>query len=582
METIYSNQIPSPLIYLEKYMNRLLFGFLFLASMYLPLSAQTHNSVPLDDPIYFLLETASIKGYCTLPAIRPYSQKTILKALEQIAASDDASPLERDSAQAAILRLQPPSQEAWYKTGRLNFNYDTASGLKNRLGLGVNLSAHIGSNFTKPSFTWEAILDAWVNGDFTKYFSYKLLMAAGLSDYDFDAYPPYTFSQPYDGFQFLLNPMGDFTAKSQDGHIGMKIQPELSFGFGDGMLSINFSRIRRDWQLAQGVGGLLLAGSARPFMALDIYFSPTKWLQLAFLNGVLEYNRADSDTIRPFDFQNSFTAMKAQFGLGKYVDAAINSAVVFTKRFEMGYFNPLMVPLFYQNMVGDFDNLYFGGTLVVKIPRWGRIFADILLSEIRSLDIVYTPQNVYAWQAGGQLAIPGSPTTITLQYTKIEPFMYTHYGTITPWTGDTEMNTSLVNHGEGIGSNLPPNTDELKLSATGMPLLFLEWNASYRMVRHGITPPGSTYEPTEYSDMPDRKHFLHDGVYQWQHIFTVGCSYTMQQLHIPINIFCDLGLVYSYHTDTTDASSSVIHRINTSEYPNRLSVLGKIGVKVFP
>ena len=231
METIYSNQIPSPLIYLEKYMNRLLFGFLFLASMYLPLSAQTHNSVPLDDPIYFLLETASIKGYCTLPAIRPYSQKTILKALEQIAASDDASPLERDSAQAAILRLQPPSQEAWYKTGRLNFNYDTASGLKNRLGLGVNLSAHIGSNFTKPSFTWEAILDAWVNGDFTKYFSYKLLMAAGLSHYDFDAYPPYTFSQPYDGFQFLLNPMGDFTAKSQDGHIGMKIQPELSFGF---------------------------------------------------------------------------------------------------------------------------------------------------------------------------------------------------------------------------------------------------------------------------------------------------------------------------------------------------------------
>lgn len=563
-------------------MNRLLFGFLFLASMYLPLSAQTHNSVPLDDPIYFLLETASIKGYCTLPAIRPYSQKTVLKALEQIAASDDASPVERDIAQAAIQRLHPPSQEALYKTGRINFNYDTANGLKNRLGLGASLSAHIGSNFNKPSYSYEAILDAWINGDFTKYFSYKLLMAAGLSDYDFDAYPPYTFSQPYDGFQFLLDPMGDFTAKSQEGHIGMKIQPELSFGFGEGMLNINFSRIRRDWQLGQGVGGLLLAGSARPFMALDIYFSPAKWLQLAFLTGVLEYNRADSDTIRPFDFQNSFTAMKVQFGLGKYVDAAINSAVVFPKRFEMGYSNPLMVPLFYQNMVGDFDNLYFGGTLVVKFPGWGRLFADLLLSEIRSLDIVYTPQNVYAWQAGGQLAIPGSPTTITLQYTKIEPFMYTHYGTITPWTGDTEMNTSLVNHGEGIGSNLPPNTDELKLSAKGMHLWFLEWNASYRMVRHGINVPGSTYDPTEYSDMPDRKHFLHDGVYQWQHILTAGCQYNMQHLHIPISIFCDLGLVYSYHTNITDATSSAIHRIDTSEYPNRLYVLGKIGVKLFP
>lgn len=563
-------------------MNRLLLGFLFLASISLPLSAQTHVSVPVDDPVYFLLETASIKGYCTLPAIRPYSQKTVLKALEQIMASTDASPLERTSAQAAIQRLAPSPEEDWYKTGRLSFNYDTANGLKNRLGLGATLSAHIGSNFNKPSYTYEAVLDAWVNGDFTKYFSYKLLMAAGLSDYDFDAYPPYTFSQPYDGFQFLLDPMGDFTAKSQNAHIGMEIQPELSLGLGEGMLNINFSRIRRDWQLGQGIGGLLLAGSARPFMALDMYFSPTKWLQLAFLTGVLEYNRADSDTIRPMDFQNSFTAAKIQLGLGKQVDAAINSAVVFTKRFEMGYSNPLMIPLFYQNMVGDFDNLYFGGTLVIKLPPWGRIFADVLLSEIRSLDIFFTPQNVYAWQTGIQGAIPGSPTTITLQYTKIEPFMYTHYGTITPWTGDTEMNTSLVNHGEGIGFNLPPNTDELKLSTRGMPLWFLEWNASYRMVRHGINVPGSTYESTEYSDMPDRKHFLHDGVYQWQHIFTVGCSYTMQQLHIPMRISCDLGLVYSYHTDRMDASSSAIHRINTSEYPSRLCVLGKIGVKVFP
>lgn len=563
-------------------MNRLFLGFLFLAYISLPISAQTHNSVPVEDSVYFLLENASIKGYCTLPAVRPYSLETVLRILQDVLDNPDAGNAERNVFQSTLERLRPNPEKQWYETGRIDFNHDTAGGLKNRLGLGASLSAHVGSNFTTPSLTYEAILDAWVNGDFTKHFSYKLLMAAGLSDYDFDAYPPYTFSQPYDGFQFLLNPMGDFTAKSQEAHIGMKILPELSFGLGDGMLRINFSRIRRDWQLGQGVGGLLLTGAARPFMALDIHFSPVRWFQLAFLTGVLEYNRADTDTIRPLDLQNSFTATKLQFSLGKYIDTSINAAVVFPKRFEMGYFNPLMIPLFYQNMVGDFDNLYFGGTLVAKLPPWGRLYADVLLSEIRSLDIFYTPQNVYAWQAGIQGAIPRFPATITLQYTKIEPFMYTHYGTITPWTGDTEMNTSLTNHGEGVGSPLPPNSDELKLLARGTPLPFLDCEASYRMVRHGITAPGSSYTPTEYSEMPDRKHFLHDGVYKWQHIFMLGCNYNMQHLHIPISISCDLGLVYSYHTDITDALSSAIVKINTSEYPSRVFVLGKIGVKVFP
>ena len=564
-------------------MKKQIFTILFLSIAFiLPLTAQSHTSVPLDDPIYFLLETTTLKGYCNPPVVRPYSLSTALSLLQQVIESPHASDTEVEIAQAAIQRLNPSPGKNWYETGRLSFNYDTKGGIRNRIGLGASLSAHGASNFISPSFSYEAILDAWVNGDFTKYFSYKLQMAAGLSDYAFDAYAPYTFTQPYDGFQFLLNPIGDFTAKTEEGHIGMKILPELSFGFGEGMLNIKFSRIRRDWQLAEGLGGLLLVGAARPFMAVDIYFAPAKWVNIAFLTGVLEYNRADSGTIRPMDVQNSITATKIKFGLGNYVDAIINSAAVFPKRAELGYSNPLMIPLFYQNMIGDFDNLYFGGTLVVKFPGWGRLFADILLSEIRSLDIFYTPQNVYAWQAGAQIAIPGSPTSIALQYTKIEPFMYTHYGTITPWTDDTEMNTSLLNHGEGVASTLPPNTDELKIATKGMPLWFLEWNASYRMVRHGINVPGSTYAPTEYSDMPEKKHFLHDGVYQWQHILTVGCKYDMQHIDIPMNLFCDLGFVYSYHTNITDGISSGIQRINTSEYPNKFHVLGRVGFKIYP
>ncbi len=572
-------------------MNKLLLTITLVACL-LPtaLAAQTHNSVPLEDSVYFLLEAASIRGYCNLPSVRPYSLEMTLRILDQILAHPAPSPLEREAALAAYRRLSPEPQKAWHQTGRIQFNYDSNGGPKNRIGLGSSLSGHVGSNFATPSLTYEAILDIWVNGDFTKYFSYKLLVGAGLSDYAFDAYPPYTFSQPYDGFQFLLSPMGRFTAKSQEAHIGLRIMPELSLGFADGMLSLNFSRIRRDWQLGAGAGGLLLTGSARPFMAADLYFAPVQWMSLAFLTGVLEYNKADQDpatnTLKPFGFQSSISLSKLQFHLGKWVDISVNSAVVFPKRFELGYMNPLTIPLFYQNTIGDFDNLYLGGTLVVNVPEWGRLYVDALASELRSLDLFYTPQNVYAWQAGAQGTIPGLPAIITLQYTKLEPFMYTHYGTLTPWNGDIEMDTSLINHGEGVGSNLLPNSDELKLEARIMPLWFLEASASYRMVRHGITPPGSTYEPTQYADMPDRKHFLHDGVYQWQHIFTLGCQYDMQGLEIPLQIFCDLGLVYSYFTNADgnpDQNQRIgIIKIDTSEYPTQLQVMGRIGFKLYP
>ena len=82
------------------------------------LAAQTHNSVPLEDSVYFLLEAASIRGYCDLPSVRPYSLETTLQMLNQILAQPDSSSLEREAALAAYQRLSPEPHKKWYETGR--------------------------------------------------------------------------------------------------------------------------------------------------------------------------------------------------------------------------------------------------------------------------------------------------------------------------------------------------------------------------------------------------------------------------------------------------------------------------------
>jgi len=82
------------------------------------------------------------------------------------------------------------------------------------------------------------------------------------------------------------------------------------------------------------------------------------------------------------------------------------------------------------------------------------------------------------------------------------------------------------------------------------------------------------------------KHFLHDGAYQWQHIFKVGGEFNMQGLNVPLSLFLDTGVVYSYYTDIDGKPNSAvrydIHKINTSEYPTETRFITTVGFKLYP
>ena len=82
------------------------------------------------------------------------------------------------------------------------------------------------------------------------------------------------------------------------------------------------------------------------------------------------------------------------------------------------------------------------------------------------------------------------------------------------------------------------------------------------------------------------KYFLHDGAYQWQHIFKVGGSIDLQGLRVPLSFFLDMGVVYSYYTDISGMPNSGqrydIHKINTSEYPTQTRFIATLGFKLYP
>ena len=107
-----------------------------------------------------------------------------------------------------------------------------------------------------------------------------------------DSYAPNTFTQSWDGFQYLMNNLATFSGLSNSPTAGIRILLEFGVRLWDGKLNINFSRIRRDW--GTGDGNLTLSKTARPFAALDICMQPFPWLSLTAISGSLEYFRSDA------------------------------------------------------------------------------------------------------------------------------------------------------------------------------------------------------------------------------------------------------------------------------------------------
>ena len=589
-------------------MKRKFFAFLLIL-MTASVSAQQHVSVPLNDPVYRVIENALIRNYIRpLPTAKPYSQATVLNVLYEMIQSPRISSLEKKAAEGLIARFEATKTQPWYQIG--GYRYDSeaeaakaaetaADGTETESDLSEETDeVSVGENKKEPILTtvelgasWqtdadfgafnkdgvfstENWLELYLQGDISEYFSYRIQAAMGLMVLNMNAYSPYSYSKSWDGYQFPLKDGSALTGFTEDPAVALQIMPELSLALWDMKLKFNFSRVRRDW--GPGDGNLMISGTARPFMGLDMHLNPVEWFNLSFIVGVLEFD-ASNGGIKggASDFQNAYTATMLELFGGDWVYFALSSSAIWPKRFELGYGHPGMLGILYQNMIGDFDNLQLGIHFAFNVPKYLKVYAGWFIDEMKFTDnFAHLDRNMYSWQIGGRLAVPGAPfTTISLQYTKVEPYMYTHPETSTPWY-DRPMNTTYINHGEPLGYKLDPNSDELKLKVETMPLWYLSSSLTYRMIRHGISADGSTY--TDYlnygADLNGAqtgdlywKDFLKDGVYEWIHSVGIEAELDLRFVNVPIAIGAGYTFYYRYLTEY-DGEAEKFSRLDAFEW----------------
>jgi hypothetical protein len=381
---------------------------------------------------------------------------------------------------------------------------------------------------------------------------------------------PYTMSKMWDGGVLSLQKTDAYFAWPEDPALAASLLGELSGVLFNQQLQFRFGRLRRDWGAAASGSSLFMNAQASPFFAIEGVLSPLSWLDISFLTGVTEYYQNENQWPSQEEslFINVISAVQLEFNPLRYIYVGIGGSAIWL----------------HQVNLAAFANLELRAPGLLKV--WGSLFVDNLASLPN--DFFVTNGNSYAYQAGVKTFVQWLPFGVfTLRYTKVEPYCYTDsydgYG-----GRSLPSMTAFVNSGESLGYSMPPNSDELLIRMEAMFFPDLKAHIQFQMTRHGAD---YGYGKINGSSLKDRladehsaKHFLEDGVYQWNNVIKLGGSFKFRAGNIPLSVYAETGIVSTSFTINGSAGTgnqAEYDSIDDSVYRSGIDFIFPVGFKLF-
>ena len=567
--------------------------------------AQSHLAVELGHPVYGIIETAELRGALSrLSSVKPYTRAQVAEFLATIEGRMELfSSAERGMIAAFADEFAPGSfgGAPLWKSENGAAAVGVALEATFRTAPGELVDAVGGSGATALENLWHlnSRLVPYLAGSITPWLSIK-----GEAGFDIDKvkralYLPYEFTKEWDAshIDFSDARSSDDGEKYTNGTevtwpmFSYDIRQDIAAETDSGSLLVRLSRFRRDWGV--GSGSFALSGTARPFVGLEVAIRPSKYFAVSSIVGSLtnwekgsdEKSLAMSDVNGDGVKEYSAISWQKMLGLQRmelfpfdWLTVSATSALVGAKRFELGYFSPLLFSVMYQNQLADIDNLAVQIDGSLRIPRIGKFYGSFYADEmeITHLEELFTKaRNMFALQGGAKIPLPGLPfLTLTAQYTKIEPFVYSHYPT---WYPDYRLrvDSSYTQDGENLGYYLPPNSDEFLAKIEAMPAPGWRASLQYGFVRHGDNSDAhyNAGDPLIYGDVDKymdygklssyNKDFLHDGIYDYNHIAKARLSWgpavapVLFGAALPLELSVGFGLSYTWWEDGTGGGTAV-------------------------
>ncbi|NQT57486.1 MAG: hypothetical protein HQ557_00745 [Bacteroidetes bacterium] len=568
--------------------------FLFILGIMPGLSAM-NLLVPLEDEAYLLLEVCELRGYIdTLSEIRPYSTEYIINNLHKAANSIDVHAVEISAIQKTIDRLQPETGENPLLNGKIGF-FSSKEDVQAELG--ISLDQNLSYNFLSGKIDYRSGYNFFLQGNYTEAFSYRIKAGVrldqlnplvGVISFQFPSETPvvnYDYTTPGEGTYF--NFLGRDDGTNVDYSYGDGIAPfpvvgadsdsQLNISLFNDALELHWGMYARDW--GHGSMGLLISRDARPFDALEIRMQLADWLEYTYITGSLtEWHDSLKNTR-----QNMLTMKRIEIAPIKNLKLSLFENVVWIKRFEMGYLNPFTITTLYQNMLGDFDNMYAGADFQYTPIKGLQFYGSVVVDEMNTPNpVVWFRQarNIFTLQAGAQISLASwVPGLIRLQYTKLEPFFYTHGIRNHASYSDTPMDTTYIHKGENIGYYLPPNSDEFFLSTSNFISADIIFETTIRYIRHSDQFGGSLTDSIDYDRITEYPEKNFTGTLTG-HILAFSFSLKYHFNDFPLILMLRPSYAVQWHREVSFASDlGVAETFGEWSDPNH-SVAASVGIKV--
>ncbi|WP_320127997.1 hypothetical protein [uncultured Sphaerochaeta sp.] len=470
------------------------------------LSAAIYSSVPVGHRVYRLLDAAEIRGLIDHQiAVRPYSADKIIKLLTAIQAQDNKiSSIERQELSALLAEFTLSyGKEAHGPEDLLSTGFIRTYDQQNDVGASLGVELSTTQTFLLGTDEYDSRNQAlfFLKGDLGNHISLNMNFGLLVDKINNRVFLPTEFTIPCEGFYMqLLNGGSQLaTLPATAFYTGLSMFPELSGSFLDGKVSLRWGSIKRDW--GPGLNNLLISGSARTIDGVEADVELTNWLRYSVMTGslgIFSLNSIDgvqfySDWMGDksnYRFDNNLSAHRVEVDVLPNLTLSIYESVVWKKRFELGYLNPLAIYMFEQNNLGDLDDVLAGVDVNYTLPGKARFYFAAATSEMHDIGSLKTmltaPRNILAFQAG--IVIPlniGSFSSLTFQWTYLSPFFYSHYptlekvATIDSSSTDTSIttdrdNTITVNSSDTV--NVVTKRDVKNGNETGEDLTFTNEN----------------------------------------------------------------------------------------------------------
>jgi hypothetical protein len=265
---------------------------------------------------------------------------------------------------------------------------------------------------------------------------------------------------------------------------------EAQLNFRVGAFNFSLEKMQNIWGLERN-GNLTFSNKAPSYPQIKMRVPVTDWLDFIYLHAELNSNVIDSSRsymanssalepiFREVDRPKYMAAHMLEFTPTRGVDISLGESVVYSDRGPLLiYLIPIMFFKSAEHYNGDKDNIQWFGNLDLNLIRNVNVYGSLFIDDL-SLDNILIGEehpNYFGYTVGFQsYDVLLKNVEFTAEYTRINPWVYTHQYPATEYT----------NNGYIMGSWMGQNSENVFLDLSFKPHRSVSFGGSMQIFRKG-------------------------------------------------------------------------------------------------